>query len=233
MIVYSATRAEFTGDVFSSQIEQKILDALKHRVGRSMVASWRNSLQYMNNVLLDGAIAEDAGVAIEYTVPLTSKRVDFILTGQDADNRDTAVIVELKQWTDVRATAKDAIVETFVGGAVREVTHPSYQAWTYAALIRDFNVTVQDGDVSLHACAYLHNCAAADVINAEFYAATRPRLRRSCAMTRRRSGIFSAAMCAGAIVHASSIASITDGCGRRRVSSTTCFRCCRVTASSR
>ncbi|MEX2122799.1 MAG: DNA/RNA helicase domain-containing protein [Woeseia sp.] len=171
MIVYSATRAEFTRDVFSNQIEQKILDALKHGAGRSMIASWRNSMQYMNNVLLDGGIAEDAGVAIEYMVPLTSKRVDFILTGQDADNRDTAIIVELKQWTDVRATAKDAIVETWVGNAVREVTHPSYQAWTYAALIRDFNATVQDDDISLHACAYLHNCAAGDVINAECYAA--------------------------------------------------------------
>jgi len=149
VIVYSSTRAEFTQDVFSNRLEQKILAALGHRVGRREIQSWQISMQYMNNVLLDGDIAEDAGVAIEYTVPLTSKRVDFILTGQDDDDRDAAVIVELKQWTDVRPTAKDAVVETFVGNAIREVTHPSYQAWTYAALIRDFNATVQDGDIQV------------------------------------------------------------------------------------
>lgn len=52
MIVYSATRAEFTQDVFSNQIEQKILAALKTRAGISTglreIESWKNSMQYMN-----------------------------------------------------------------------------------------------------------------------------------------------------------------------------------------
>ena len=143
MIVYSANRSEFTQDVYSNQIERKILAALKLKAGmstsRSEIQSWKNSMQYMNNVLVDGQIPEDAGVAIEYKVPLTSKRVDFILTGMDQDRRAAAVIVELKQWSTVSATSKDAIVETFVGKAVREMTHPSYQAWTYASLILDFN----------------------------------------------------------------------------------------------
>src|SRR5690606_8946148 len=106
----------------------------------------------------------DAGVAIEYKVPLTSKRVDFILTGKDAEDCDTAVIVELKQWSDVKATVKDAVVETWVGNSFREMAHPSYQAWTYAALIRDFNTAVQDGDIRLRPCAYLHNCTAGHVV---------------------------------------------------------------------
>ena len=55
-------------------------------------------------------------MAIEYKIPLTSKRVDFILSGLDEAHNETAVIVELKQWTTVEATPKDAIVETFVGG---------------------------------------------------------------------------------------------------------------------
>lgn len=173
MIVYSATRADFTRDVFSNEIETKISDAFELRLGRrapqAEVDSWKNSMQYMSNVLLAADAPEDAGVAIEYQVPLTSKRVDFILSGADHDHRDTAVIVELKQWSDVTATAKDAIVETFVGGAVREVTHPSYQAWTYAALIRDFNADVQDGDIELKPCAYLHNCADGSTVKSEFY----------------------------------------------------------------
>ena len=173
MIVYSASRAEFTNDVFSNQIEKKIIDAFKMKLGRrapkAEIDSWKNSMQYMNNVLLAANAPGDAGVAIEYQVPLTSKRVDFILSGADEERRNTAVIVELKQWSDVKATSKDAIVETFVGGAVREVTHPSYQAWTYAALIRDFNADVQDGGIELRPCAYLHNCLDGSTVKSEFY----------------------------------------------------------------
>ena len=126
-------------------------------------------MQYMNNVLMSGQIPGNAGVAIEYQVPLTSKRVDFILSGADGDMRETAVIVELKQWSEVSATQKDAIVQTKIGRGEREVTHPSYQAWTYAALIRDFNVEVQEGGISLRACAYLHNCSDPTAIKSPFY----------------------------------------------------------------
>jgi hypothetical protein len=174
MIVYSASRAEFTKDVLSNHIEKKILDAFALRLGRrtskAEVASWKNSMQYMNNVLTSGNIPGDAGVAIEYQVPLTSKRVDFILSGADDQKRDTAIIVELKQWSEVSETRKDAIVETFVGGAKRELTHPSYQAWTYAALIRDFNVEVQEGHIELKPCAYLHNCSNPSAVTSAFYA---------------------------------------------------------------
>jgi uncharacterized protein len=121
-------------------------------------------------VLVSGNVPEDAGVAIEYGIPLTAKRVDFILTGQDESDRDVALIVELKQWSEVECTDKDAIVRTVVGGAKREVLHPSYQAWTYAALIRDYNETVQDDAIELVPCAYLHNCVSGDVLNADFYA---------------------------------------------------------------
>ena len=126
-------------------------------------------MQYMNNVLISGQIPGDAGVAIEYQVPLTSKRVDFILSGADGDMRETAVIIELKQWSEVSATQKDAIVQTVIGRGKREVTHPSYQAWTYAALIRDFNVEVQEGEISLHPCAYLHNCSDPSALKSPFY----------------------------------------------------------------
>ena len=173
MIVYTATAAEFSRDVFANQIEQKILSAfssqLGHTTSASEIDSCKNSMQYMNNVLVSGEIPHDAGVAIEYQIPLTSKRVDFILSGLDGDNRETVVIVELKQWSEVSITQKDAIVQTVLGRAKRETTHPSYQAWTYTALIRDFNVEVQDGEISLRPCAYLHNCLDPSAVKAPFY----------------------------------------------------------------
>lgn len=175
MIVYLATKSKFQDDILSNRIEEKILHEFTRKLGKSVgkaeVRSWKNSLPYMNRVLSDEDIPSDTGVAIEFNVPNTGKRIDFILTGLREDGKSTAVIIELKQWESAEVTTKDAIVRTYVGGAVREVSHPSYQAWSYAMLINDFNETVRHEPIHLQPCAYLHNCESADVIRAPFYAA--------------------------------------------------------------
>ena len=168
MIVYSSTKSEFRQDVLGNRIEELILEAyvrnLGHSTSKSEIDSWKNSMMYMNNILEDEGIPDDTGVAIEYKIPQTSKRIDFILTGTNDQKESTAVIVELKQWSDAKITEKDGIVRTFLGGGEREVNHPSYQAWTYAALLEDFNEAVQEQDISLNPCAYLHNMESAGVI---------------------------------------------------------------------
>ena len=74
------------------------------------------------------------------------------------EGKYVAIIVELKQWSKVEIVSeKDGIVRTFVGGDNREVAHPSYQAWSYAAYIEDYNESVQKEKVNLYPCAYLHN----------------------------------------------------------------------------
>ncbi len=174
MLVYSENRKSFTEDVNSNRIEEKIYGRLKqrlgHKVGDKEIRSWKNSLLYMNNVLNQARIPGNASVSIEYRIPQTAKRIDFILTGQDSGKTDTAVIVELKQWEKVDPTRKDGIVSTYLGKGLRECEHPSYQAWTYAALLQDFNVTVQNDAIQLCPCAYLHNCRDRDVLQNSFYA---------------------------------------------------------------
>ena len=173
MIVYSASKAEFVEHVKFNQIEKVIEEEvwrkLKRRTPKSEITSWKNSLQYMFNALLDQGIPPSAGVAVEYTIPLTSRRVDFILTGKDASRNDTAIIVELKQWSEAEVTDKDAIVRTFLNGSIREVNHPSYQAWSYSALIEDYNETVREEHISLQPCAYLHNMDSGAAINDSRY----------------------------------------------------------------
>jgi DUF2075 family protein len=175
MIVYAATKREFVEDTKTNSIHEKILAEIKrHGVsggGDSEIASWRNSMQFMSNVVNDHDLPDDAGVSIEYSIPLTNKRVDFILTGKDHHNNDTAVIIELKQWSEVSTTSKDAIVNTYLGGGLRETSHPSYQAWTYAALIEDYNETVREEFIRLKPCAYLHNLDSYDAINDPCYQA--------------------------------------------------------------
>ncbi len=127
-------------------------------------------MMYIYKVLNDTGIPDDAGVSIEYRVPQTAKRIDFILTGKGEKKNDVAIIVELKQWTEAKSTTKDGVVSTYLAGRVQEVNHPSYQAWTYAALLEDFNETVREEEIILKPCAYLHNCISVDSINNDFYA---------------------------------------------------------------
>ncbi len=126
-------------------------------------------MMYMENVLKDNEIPEDCGVMIEYQIPQTAKRIDFILTGQNDKKIDHAVIVELKQWEFAEITEMDGIVSTFVGKAIRPEPHPSYQAWSYASLLNNFNEAVYSGNIQLKPCAYLHNYKERDAIVDNFY----------------------------------------------------------------
>jgi DUF2075 family protein/DNA replication protein DnaC len=173
MIVYSKTKKDFLIDAMSGKVEETILASfvreMGHSTGKREVNSWHNSMPYMSNIINDGSIPDDAGIAIEYKIPQTSKRIDFIITGMNESNIKTAVIVELKQWEKAEMTDMDGVVKTFTGGASREVNHPSYQVWSYSTLLEDFNSNVQTSKISLVPCAYLHNYIEDDVINNEFY----------------------------------------------------------------
>ncbi|MCK5771062.1 DNA/RNA helicase domain-containing protein [Algiphilus sp.] len=167
MFIYTADKQEFVAHVCDNVIEERILEGMRSQglggVGASEVRSWQNSLLYMKNVVDDDAIPNDAGVAIEYKIPQTAKRIDFILSGYGDKRQHNAVIVELKQWDRIATSEKDGIVRTAVGGGEREMLHPSYQAWTYAALLSDFNESVESENIALWPCAYLHNCSADEV----------------------------------------------------------------------
>ena len=115
-------------------------------------------MEYMYKVLNDQDIPSDAGIAIEYNIPQTSKRVDFLISGYGKKEEANVVLIELKQWDELEAIpGRDGLVQTYTGNAVRQVVHPSYQAWSYAMLISDYNASVQEGMVSIFPCAYLHN----------------------------------------------------------------------------
>lgn len=161
MIVYEASKKEFLHHVDQDELVTHILEQFKLKLGRgtsqSEIRSWDNSMLHMYRVLNDQNIPDDAGVAIEYNIPYTSKRVDFLLSGHDGE-KDNVVIVELKQWSEIeKVEGKEAIVKTALNRGLHEVAHPSYQAWSYAALIEDYNENVQLQEIQLKPCAYLHN----------------------------------------------------------------------------
>ncbi len=163
MIIYQASKRQFLHHALRDDIEDVVTrhyrSATGHGVGPAEVRAWKHSLLEMAKVLGDEEIPEDAGVAIEYQLPQSSKRIDFLITGEDSDARSKVIIIELKQWSESRRSDKDAIVWARRGGRAgeQEGPHPSYQAWSYAAYLEDFNAAVQDGAMALQPCAYLHN----------------------------------------------------------------------------
>ena len=166
MHVYSGSKNSFLYDVLSGALSQKIIDKfIQNRlpVNEAEVRSWDESMWRMYGVLGDGGIASDVEVAIEYQIPLTAKRVDFMIAGSDESGQDHVVIIELKQWEHAEQTSRPGIVMTYVGGGNRAVVHPSYQAYSYAKTIENFNATVQSEAISLHPCAYLHNYERANI----------------------------------------------------------------------
>ena len=175
MIIYQGTRASFLQDNDNRDIEDVVARAYLAKTGRYVphaeIRAWRESLGQMAKILRDDAMPDDMGVGIEYGIPQTAKRIDFILSGRDQDDRPHLIVVELKQWSTSTLSAKDGIVVAQRGGAREsEGPHPCYQAWSYAALLEGFNEAIYGGDVTLRPCAYLHNYIADGVIDHPHYA---------------------------------------------------------------
>jgi DUF2075 family protein len=152
----------FVIDTVRNQIARKLSDAFFQYYGypaaKSEVAAWGNSLRAMAQVI-DYAGLKDHGVIVEYELPSSSRRLDFLICGRDQAKRDEAVIVELKQWSHCEAAEADGLVTTWVGGRNREVAHPSVQVGQYQQYLADTHSAFYEGEdpIRLNACSYLHN----------------------------------------------------------------------------
>ncbi|MFO1503245.1 MAG: hypothetical protein U1F39_05450 [Steroidobacteraceae bacterium] len=124
----------------------------------------------MAKVLNDASIPDTCGVGVEYGIPQSSKRIDLLLSGRDETGRGNLMIVELKQWESARRTDMDGLVRTRFAEGEANTGHPSYQSWSYAELLRAFNETVDQDQVPLQPCAYLHNCQEGGDLLHPFYA---------------------------------------------------------------
>ena len=163
MIVYNDIKRQFVNDVKDNSIADKILDAIKMKglnAGHEKeYSSWQNSMQFMRNIVDDSDIDDEVRICIEYNIPLTSKRVDFIIAGADKDGKDNVLIVELKQWQKAEIVADDMhyCVRTYVANSERIVCHPSYQAYSYSCFLKNYSQSLTDDNIELIPCAYLHN----------------------------------------------------------------------------
>lgn len=173
MIIYQSDKKEFIDNVFTNRIDEIIgeryFEKLGRRFGAAEMRSFRNSLGFMDRILSDKDIPDDCGISIEYNIPQTSKRIDFIITGQDSEGKENAILIELKQWDKISLTGKDGLVSTRFEHGPTETSHPSYQVWSYAMLLESFNEAVYTNNIELKPCAYLHNYKQDGLIDNSFY----------------------------------------------------------------
>ncbi len=159
MHLYQGTSEQFIADAtqarLANQLADRFLQEFRHKASPSEVMSWRNSLCAMASVhqLAD---LRDQGVLVELKLPLSSKRLDVLITGQNPTTGDSAVVVELKQWTHVGRSNITDCVTIEMGGRERDHLHPSRQVAQYQGYLLDTHPAFTDGGVSLAACAYLH-----------------------------------------------------------------------------
>lgn len=161
MHLYSGTTQEFLRDSTHNAIAGKLGDAFfayfRYKPSESERRSWHNSLRSLADILRLGEL-NDHGILLEYQLPLTSRRLDAMITGRDT-RRDRAVIVELKQWENAELADADDLLRTWIGGDNRHVLHPAAQVHHYRRYLEDVQDVFHDGEdrVVLDACAYLHN----------------------------------------------------------------------------
>jgi hypothetical protein len=134
MRLYSGTTKSLIEDSTYNRIATKLKGAFflefRYQPPVSEVNCWNNSLRAVSQVFQTASLL-DHGVLLELQLPLTSKRLDCLVTGYDSKKVPNAVVIELKQWSGCKGASGKNEVATFVGGGVRDVLYPSVQVGQY------------------------------------------------------------------------------------------------------
>ena len=160
MQLYSGSAKQFVFDTIQNQVADKMRNAwfgyYRYYPPPSEVSAWRNSLRAMGQVVQYAGL-DDHGLILEYNLPMTSRRIDCLITGKDESGQGNAVIVELKQWERCDRAEGDRVV-TWIGGGHREMLHPSVQCDSYRQYLQDCHTAFYEQDaIGLRSCSYLHN----------------------------------------------------------------------------
>ena len=154
MVIYDAYVNEFikkceTPRELVDEIRINLMNKFGIRVAENEQRSWANSLPRVAKLLIE---SEDdfRRVLIEFNIPTSKKRIDFIILGKNKNDKPSAWLLELKQWSDV--TEKEW--NEFRVGRYTD-SHPSDQANDYKFRLN--HEMGMSGKIDIKASAYLHN----------------------------------------------------------------------------
>ena len=161
MIIYSNSIKKFYEDInvgISGILNNLLKDKTHKFSGKSEIESWNSSLGYFSSILKKSDISLDCTISLEYNLPMTSKRIDLILSGYNHKHQEILIVFELKQWSQINDVKNsDFMVETVINGGLHQVVHPGYQVWSYTELFKDYNEYIQQNNVVVIPAVLLHN----------------------------------------------------------------------------
>ena len=154
MIIYEATVPNFieianTPRKLAVEISGNLWDKFGIKVADNEVRSWMASLPRVAN-LLKKEKDDSRRVLVEFNIPTSKQRIDFIILGTKKDGTPSAWLLELKQWSDVT----EIEYNEFRVGRYTD-SHPSDQARKYKFRL-DHEMGLVD-KLDLKTSAYLHN----------------------------------------------------------------------------
>lgn len=161
MQLYAGTTTEFLEHDAQRSIVEKLkisfFEYYQHMPSESEQGSWKHSLRALATQIKRTRL-DDHGIILEMQLPLTSKRLDALLTGNSRTGQASSVLLELKQWTDAATADEDECVQVTFGRSPKVVLHPSFQAKYYADYLKDYRAVFYEAPaVDLWPCSWLHN----------------------------------------------------------------------------
>ena len=160
MIVYSNSIKNFCNEIndISTILNKRLKSTIHKFSNKSEIDSWSKSLKYFSEILIGNTLDDTITITLEYNIPLTSNRIDLILSGYNEFREPISLIFELKQWSKVnRLCDSEYLVETFLNSNVQKVVHPGYQVWSYSEILKDYNKYIQDNKIKIYPCLLMHN----------------------------------------------------------------------------
>lgn len=164
MRLYEGSVREFNQDVIHNRIADIIQECYKlyyHKSpSNSECRSWQQSLVILNNSLQYSGLSENK-IVVEYELPYSTRRIDVLLFGKDLSDRDSVVLMELKQWSNEHiydCENEGNILVDFQNNFKSEKPHPCLQVEGYHFDLQDFlKIFQEEPPVKLSSCAYCHN----------------------------------------------------------------------------
>ena len=160
-IIYNNEQDKFFKDVllnkFADAMKENFVISFGRNPGEPEYNSWRDAGEKIKNLIELGDL-KNIHVAFEYQIPYTQKRVDCLLFGKNKLEKGIIVHIELKQWQKVEALdCEGNFVETYTGGGLRKVVHPSQQVKGYHDYIKGFVEVLEEDKLDLIGCSYCPN----------------------------------------------------------------------------
>src|SRR3989338_1219754 len=175
MRLYEGTIQAFSDDVANNRLADRIKNSYTNHYRKSPLESeyraWQQSLNVLNNSFVFSSLIENR-IVVEFELPYSSRRIDVLLFGTGADDRENIVLIELKQWSNeyVEDCETEGNIIVDYGNRKAEQAHPSLQVQGYHFDLKDFFAIFEEQEmVGLSSCSYCHNYARRDSENVLFY----------------------------------------------------------------